>query len=356
MIKVNASKIVNFGESNSDTIFCVITNSHLKNEFSVDVGEKYKSSCVFAIDSSDQFFDLMKQDVPENSHILVVLPNVYFKSPPAAILGKKRKLGVLACSSTPSNVDSIQHFIQVAENTDPVSQDAFADRLFSLGEKTESLFFYDKNTKTKAVFKHLHDHFSWHEQIGILDWGQQQLFPSGEISVLPVNVFDQNIESALDVTGELTFKGTAILHSGTPSFTHIDQQRLYEDLATLNDDSVIVSLKHGHITSLKASSNKSLPAVRALEALMYVDSRYSVLLEIGLGVNTNHKLVSGNSAMNEVYGGRKGVVHLGLGLTPYTQYHIDILCPDTILYTKEEQWILGDTEDSSVLRDEEALA
>jgi len=343
MIKVNAHKIINFGDATEATYFCLVTNSQLKDQFEINIEKKYKAYKIFSLDNADDFVALMKNDMPDNAHILVVLPSVYFKPPPADLLGGQRKLGVLACSSTPSDSESIQHFIRVAENTDPVAQDVFADRLFSLGEKTKHLLFYNKKTKTEAVFHHLYDHLSWHEQIGVLDWGQQQLLPSGEISVLPVNVFDQNIEVALDVTGELTLQGTAILHSGTPSFSPRDQQRIYEDLATLNDDAVIASLDGGHITSLKAASKKSFRAIRALEALMYTDSRYSTLLEIGLGVNTNHDLIAGNSAMNEVYGGKKGVIHLGFGLTPYTQYHLDILCPDTALYTAEKEWILGET-------------
>ena len=46
--------------------------------------------------------------------------------------------------------------------------------------------------------------------------------------------------------------------------------------------------------------------------------------------------------MNEVYGGEHGCLHWGLGLTPFTQYHLDIISPDTTVYTENGEVILGD--------------
>jgi len=50
-------------------------------------------------------------------------------------------------------------------------------------------------------------------------------------------------------------------------------------------------------------------------------------VEIGFAHNVTLQLLDGNHAMNEVYGGLNegsdGCLHWGLGLTPYTQYHLD---------------------------------
>ena len=45
--------------------------------------------------------------------------------------------------------------------------------------------------------------------------------------------------------------------------------------------------------------------------------------------------------MNEVYGGTEGCLHWGLGLTPYTQYHLDIISPGTTVYTDAGEVVLG---------------
>ncbi len=41
------------------------------------------------------------------------------------------------------------------------------------------------------------------------------------------------------------------------------------------------------------------------------------------------------------YGATDGCLHWGLGLTPYTQYHLDIISPDTTVYTDSGNIVLG---------------
>jgi hypothetical protein len=76
-----------------------------------------------------------------------------------------------------------------------------------------------------------------------------------------------------------------------------------------------------------ASSRSSAPPT-LLEALFAIDSRYRVLWEIGIGINTELEPLPGNAGMNETYGAEEGVVHWGLGLTPYTQYALILLTPE----------------------------
>lgn len=64
-------------------------------------------------------------------------------------------------------------------------------------------------------------------------------------------------------------------------------------------------------------------------------------VQIGFGINTQLEILPGNLGMNEVYGGKYGSIHWGLGLTPWTQYHLDIICPDTKVLSDTGEIIIG---------------
>jgi hypothetical protein len=75
--------------------------------------------------------------------------------------------------------------------------------------------------------------------------------------------------------------------------------------------------------------------------LMDVDSRYRRLYEIGFSMNPDVAPWPGNCAMNEVAGGAQGRVHIGLGMLPHTQYHLDAFCVGTSVYTDRGEWVFG---------------
>lgn len=52
-------------------------------------------------------------------------------------------------------------------------------------------------------------------------------------------------------------------------------------------------------------------------------------------------MLAGNHAMNEVYGGTKGCLHWGIGLTPFTQYHLDIISPGTTVSNDRGDPLIG---------------
>ncbi len=47
------------------------------------------------------------------------------------------------------------------------------------------------------------------------------------------------------------------------------------------------------------------------------------------------------SQADKVAAGENGSVHFGLGMLPYTQYHLDIICPNIAVLGKDEQIIFG---------------
>jgi hypothetical protein len=145
----------------------------------------------------------------------------------------------------------------------------------------------------------------------------------------------------LDIEGEIALCGQPIVHSGTPSFSHADQERLYQRLATAGDQALVLRVGAGRVTAVRATGQESEPAARMLESLFEVDSRYRTVWEFGVGINTSLELAPVNLGMNEVYGGVNGTVHFGFGLTPFTQYAIIVLCPGSRLTGRDGSLLAG---------------
>lgn len=138
----------------------------------------------------------------------------------------------MACNSTPTSFDVIRHFITVMERTSASEQAEFSDRFFELAESTDYLEYVDERHGTRATLDHLDESLVWNQQAGPLEWGEQQIVPSGEISVLPIEITDFDEHLRLPLDGEIAFRGYPILHNGTPSFTRGDQARIHGRLAS----------------------------------------------------------------------------------------------------------------------------
>ena len=340
VLNIRPNFIKTFTQPEKD-YFCVITNESLKDQIKITDDSNYIESQIILYRNEDKFEHILQHEVPENAHVLVISPDVFFQSPEQKYIGAHRKLIAMACNSTPTNHHSIQHFLKIIENTDPDAQQQFADQFFEIGENSEYFEFIDPVNNTHAKFNHLDESYLWSEQAGHLGYGEQQLAPAGEISVLPLRIqeFDENLR--LDFNGTIAFQGSAILHNGTPSFLRADQKRLHDALSEIQHHPLIARVEHGTIVELTDPSGKCPNAFRTLKSMFEVDSRYRILWEIGFGVNTFNEILAGNHAMNETYGATHGAIHFGLGLTPYTQYHLDIICPNTIVKNNQGEYLIG---------------
>jgi len=275
-------------------------------------------------------FEAIVSSLPEPAHVLVVSPETFFESPPAEVIGPHRKLMAMACNSTPTGLGEIAHFMGIMMKTDPIEQDTFAERFFEKIEQADYLRVVNPKHGTELVFEHDDDSYVWNQQAGGLAWGEQQIVPSGEISVLPIEIRSFHSDLKLRLSGTLALYGVPILHSGTRSFLRVDQKRLHAELATMHQSPIIANVEKGLITRLRPAGARG-SALDALEAMLHTDSRYGIIWEIGFALNTALRLLPGNHAMNEVYGGANGCLHWGLGLTPYTQYHLDVISPGTLV-------------------------
>jgi hypothetical protein len=320
--------------------FSLVTNPDIQERFTIERGG-YESATVVPYGAGDSFDRLLEERIPEPSHILVISPNCFFVSPAPESLGPRRKLIVLPCNSTRVPAEAISYFLGVVERTDPDRQQQFADRFFDLGRSSERLLIVDEEYGTRATFDHLDESYCWNQQAGLIEWGEQQIAPSGELSVLPVDITDFDHRKRLAINGDLALKGQPAVHSGTPSFLPEDQLRTYSMLETMRRHAVIASVENGVIQRVEPTNPECEPAARMLENLFEVDSRYRIIWESGFGINTDMDLYPGNVGMNEPYGAQNGVAHWGLGLTPFTQYAIIIICPGATVLGRDDQVMVG---------------
>jgi len=322
--------------------FVLVTTPDASNSIVIHHQDaSYASYETVIMDRGERFEKVLHDRIPENAHVLAICPGAFFESPSEALLGPRRKLMAMACNSTPANLEVIRHFIGIMERTDPVEQASFSDTFFELLEESEELRYVDAKHGTSATLQHLSDGLVWNQQAGPLEWGDQQIVPAGEISVLPVEITEFSENLHLPLQGDIAFRGYPILHNGTPSYTRGDQRRIYERLACLGKHAVIAHVEDGIITSIKPADAGAESAADMLNAMFEVDARYRIVWEVGHALNTSLDLLPGNHAMNEVYGGTDGCLHWGLGLTPFTQYHLDIISPDTTVYTDNGTIVLG---------------
>jgi hypothetical protein len=339
-IIVNPARLSQLGPAEG-CVFCLVANPEIADRVSVVREAPYADYLTIPFRSGDRFEDLLQERIPEPAHVLVISPYAFFQSPAGEVLGPRRKLMAMACNSTPASPEVIRHFLTVMERTSAAEQAAFSDRFFDRLESADHLEYVDDKHGTRATLQHLDEDLVWNQQAGPLEWGEQQIVPSGEISVLPTEIveFDENLRLPLE--GEIAFRGYPILHCGTPSFTRKDQSRIHRHLAPMERHAVVARVVRGEIVELRPHDREAAPVVRMLEAMFEVDSRYQLVWEMGHALNTSLDILPGNHAMNEVYGGTQGCLHWGLGLTPYTQYHLDIISPDTTVYTNTGQVVLG---------------
>lgn len=322
--------------------FLVVTNSAYVDRFSIAESSRYAERRVIAYDDGQDFHDLLAREVPDGSHLITILPDCLLHSIPSEVLGRRRLL-IMACRSGRTDLAGVEHFLRCGEQTNIAEQERFAESFFEKGEQAEYLTIIDEEYGTSARFNHLSDDYEWHEQLGYVGSGEQQVFPSGEIAcfLVPLKVEKLDSRASFDVEGTLSLRGQVIVQSGPPSFLVEDQERIYSRLATVENHALILEVKEGDVVSLEASHPHCRPAAEMLEAMFEVDSRFRRIFEFGFAFNRHVQPVPGNSAMNEVCGGAHGQLHAGLGMLPHTQYHLDMFLAGTKVLGRDGEVVFG---------------
>jgi hypothetical protein len=340
-IQILPDKFGAFGEDCGDNFF-LVTNSPYVNHINIGSSEKYKNTSVLTCDPGEDFIEKIIKNTPEGSCLMTIMPDCLVYSVPADILGG-RKLLIMACRSGHTNLLGIQHFISSVSEQDIADQEGLAEKFFSKGEISDYLEIVNPTFGTSCRFDHLNEDYEWHEQYGLVQWGEQQVFPSGEIACFLVPLYIENLseETNFELNGEIVTQGPVIVQSGSPSFQIVDQLRIHEALQTEFNSGVKLTVENGVIIAHEPVNSEGKAASDMLNALFLTDSRYRRIYEVGFSINESVDLWPGNTAMNEVWGGKGGRIHIGLGMLPHTQYHIDMFCSKSNVETDTGEVILG---------------
>jgi hypothetical protein len=317
--------------------FFLITDAELVDAFVID-GEGE----VVAIDPDRGLGATLTGRTADDADVLVAAPGSFLGPLSPGELGSRRVM-TLPCGSTPVTLDHLRAALPVLEETDVGTQDQRAAAFFAAVEDCTDMTITDQERSTAGVFPVLADYGEWHQQAGPLSPGEQQIAPSGELSVLAggIDTFDPDV--TLPLSGEVTLRGPVIVHAGYDASLIDEQDDLYRRLAPLYRAPVILGVHNGVIASCRPGDDSASAAGTAaeMERLLESDAGYRTVWEIGFGINSELGLLPGNCGLNEVFGGRYGTLHVGLGLTPGTRFALTFLCPDSTVTTDAGQRIAG---------------
>ncbi|MBV9447809.1 MAG: hypothetical protein JO345_18140 [Streptosporangiaceae bacterium] len=283
----------------------------------------------------------LRDTTPDDGDVLVIAPGLFLASPAEGDDLGGRRVCVMPCGSTPVTAGQVAHGVVALRSADPEAQQARAEAFFAAIENASALTLTDRPRRTACGFDATGDHLSWHQQAGPLAPGEQQIGPAGELAVFPGEITSFTPDRTLPLDGELCLRGWPIVHGGYRDDLADEQAALYQALLPLHAEPVRLTIEDGRITGCAPLTPGARQPAAALTALFQDDPRLRVIWELGFGINPDVTLQPGNCGLNEVYGGRHGVVHLGLGLTPWTRFALTFLCPDTTLVADDARAILG---------------
>lgn len=336
-IMVRPKRYRSFGSGARE--FCLVTDTDIAAAYEIDV-DGYDHASAVPIDRTDQLDDVLRSAVPDPADVLVICRRSFLTSPSESAMAGRRMI-VMPCASTPVTTAQIRYFLSVLEATDPQAQARRAEAFFAAVESAKSLLLTDAATTCR--FDAFGGDYVWNQQAGPLDPGEQQIAPPGELSVLPMEITDFDPSAGLALDGSLTFRGQPIVHAGYDDALVQRQSILYQRLQPLTTTPVIVDIAGGVITACRPGEPgpAGLELVKVLDELFTEDPRYRVIWELGFGINTDMRLFSANCGLNEPFGGSDGVVHIGLGLTPFTEFALTFLCPSTVLADESGSRLIG---------------
>lgn len=304
------------------------------------VGGDYRDAEVVGLPSGTGLDELLADQVPDGAHVLVTCPDRFLDSPGEDVIGR-RQLAVLPAGSTPLTARQVRHFLAAAERTDSSGQAAVADRFFDAVGRTELVRITDDRYGCAAWFEPTAADYSWNQQAGPLEPGQQQIVPAGELSVLPVEITDFDPDARLSVTGTLALHGWPIVHRADAPADLPEQAALFAGLRGLAAGAVVLEVDDGVVRSHHAVDEAGRRAAATLDLLFAADPRYRTLWELGFGINAQLEQLPENCGPNEVYGGSAGAFHLGLGLTPWTRFALTFSCPGSTVTDAAGSVLLG---------------
>jgi len=340
-LTVRPAALRQFGTT--DRAFYLVTDADLVPRFSIADDGRASAAIVPAVGGAD--VSRIVRELPDESDVLIAAPGCFVDGSGLDDIGGRR-VAVMPCGSTPVRPDQLRYFLGVLERTDPLAQEKRATEFFDAVGGGGTVRLLDDARDATCVFDALDDSYVWNQQAGELSPGEQQIAPAGELSVLPMEITEFDPARRLRLTGTLALRGEPIVHAGYPDAPDRQQAELYARLTVLRRQAVLAELEEGvivHLRPAQAGSAVNEAAAALLTEVLDAEPRYRTVWELGVGINTAMKPVPANCGLNEVYGADRGVVHLGVGLTPFTAFALTFLCPDTRLTVDGETVIGGST-------------
>jgi hypothetical protein len=323
--------------------FTLLVSPDLAGLIEVVDRDRYSNTCVEIMSPND--LPEIIESLSGPSHVLCVTSDERFVSPR---YGRRNvKLGVVPLYSTQPSFGKLKGMLELLQSLDYTTQDAASDQLVRALDGTNRLELRDERFAAKAWLdvwsgpNQLH----FFKQAGPLPWGGQCVLPSGEVSLLtdPHGAF--STERTFALSGTLVLDGTPIVHRGMcpcqisrarqcpaaggersgVQTCPAEHSELFARLATLRHSPVEVSLTGGEIDGLRCLGPDTT-ASHCLTELFERDASYRKVHEIGFGLNSPKTGAAGENYLpNEMVKG----MHFGLGLTPFTAFHLDFTVQHT---------------------------
>jgi hypothetical protein len=248
------------------------------------------------------------------------------------------KLGAISYFSTGFTTTSFRRYLDIIAGTDYQAELGIEAALIGHLENALSLELRTARMRTSCVFEH-QEALHWFSLHGPLQFGDQTVLPTGELSALADASGDFDAASRLRINGEIVFMGSPIIHRGGLNVSLEETLGTYSRLAPMQDLPVIAHVRGGYIEEFSAPTRESVSIRDAFNGLVEAEPRFRKIHEFGFGTHPGcADRQPGNFHPNERWPG----IHIGLGLGGYTPFHID-------LALTEVQVLLNTAEGSSSL-------
>ena len=313
-----------FGNTAEASGFFLIVDPQYKDKFKIDKTFNFYLKNQISYSKDVEIEDTISQ-IPDFSHVLIIAP--HFLSTFSCL---HHKILCLGTGSTNMSFNDIVKTIKIMEATDISFQESWIRNFLSLLTENQQLKVIDSYSNTEAAFI-----LSEGNEVGIMgglmDWGDCWASVSGECGFFPNNLINNPQNINLLFNGELTLLGTPVV-SRINEVDHSEQETIFKDLNTIKDNPVILKIQQGKIQDIICSNSSLNKAANRLKKLLGQNEKYSVIIEIAFGINTNMQIIPGNKLINEMYGGNNGCFHIGIGHKSWSDYHIDFICPRSKCY------------------------
>jgi hypothetical protein len=302
-------------------------------------------SCVTGMAADAEEIPTLLDALDGPCHIFVITTDSTFQSPPASAVAKA-KLGVLPLYSTGFSWAKLRAALSIIGGTDFADQHRRARKVVAALDEGETVTFLGSASTSLQLRTWAGRQLHFFDQSGPIGWGRQSVLPGGELSLLTDGHGQYSADANFLLDGDLVVATAPVVHRGgcpcaiarlrlegdtraagaCTMRDRVTDARLRDVFSALEHAARRPALLHirGGFIEQAASLGVQSPFVAALDALFVEDPRYRKIHEIGFGLNPASTYRAGiNFLPNEMVSG----AHFGLGLTPFTEFHIDLVSP-----------------------------